>query len=134
MALPEGIVVVVKRDCPTCTLIAPVIGQLADRLGPSLTVFSQDDPSFPDTVPAVVDDRSLETSWRLGVSTVPTMLKVTAGREEERTEGWERGRWEAFTGVSGLGAGLPATSRGAGRAHSTPASATSCWCASAPAA
>jgi hypothetical protein len=114
MALPEGIVVVVKRDCPTCTLIAPVIGQLADRLGRALTVFSQDDPTFPDTVPAVVDDRSLETSWRLDVSTVPTMVKVTGGREQERTEGWERARWEAVTGVTGLGAGLPGYRPGCG--------------------
>jgi hypothetical protein len=37
---PDGIVAVVKRDCPTCTLVAPVMGQLAARLGSGLTVFS----------------------------------------------------------------------------------------------
>ena len=59
--LPSGLVAFVKRDCPTCTLVAPVLGDLARRA--KLTVFSQDDPSFPPGV-TVVDDTSLETSWR----------------------------------------------------------------------
>jgi hypothetical protein len=55
----------------------------------------------------VVDDRSLDVSWRLDLTTVPTLLRVAEGKEVERLEGWERQRWEAFTGVAGLGAGLP---------------------------
>jgi hypothetical protein len=105
--LPEGIVAVVKRDCPTCTLVAPVLGDLAVRLADGLTVFTQDDPAFPDTVPQVVDDTSLDMSWRLEVTTVPTLLRVENGRESGRLEGWARDRWEAFTGVGDLGPGLP---------------------------
>jgi hypothetical protein len=52
--LPQGgPVAVVKRDCPTCVLAAPVLGDLA-RQG-ELTVYTQDDPSFPETVPALLD-------------------------------------------------------------------------------
>jgi hypothetical protein len=105
--LPDGIVAVVKRDCPTCTLVAPVLGQLAGRLGSGLTVLTQDDPAFPETVPDVIDDRSLERSWRLDVTTVPTLLRLENGTEAGRVEGWMRDQWEVFTGVAGLGAGLP---------------------------
>ena len=45
--LPDGLVAVVKRDCPTCELVAPVLGDLHDRAG--LTVITQDDPSFRPT-------------------------------------------------------------------------------------
>ncbi|MEZ5340256.1 MAG: hypothetical protein R2706_02065 [Acidimicrobiales bacterium] len=42
----NGLVAVVKRDCPTCELVVPVLDQLAS-VG-DLTVFSQDDPTFPN--------------------------------------------------------------------------------------
>ena len=29
----DGLVAVVKRDCPTCVLAAPVLGELAQRAG-----------------------------------------------------------------------------------------------------
>jgi hypothetical protein len=45
--LPDGVVAFVKRDCPTCTMIAPVLAELSTTRG-DMTVFSQDDPSFPD--------------------------------------------------------------------------------------
>jgi hypothetical protein len=48
----DGLVVVVKQDCPTCRLVAPVLGDLG------ATVYSQDDPAFPDGV-AVRDDTGL---------------------------------------------------------------------------
>ena len=102
--LADGWVAVVKRDCPTCVLVAPVLQQLADA--GSLTVYSQDDPGFP-AGPTVVDDRELETSWRLGVETVPTLLRVEHGVEVERTVGWLRSAWEQLTGVPGLGPDLP---------------------------
>ena len=58
-ALPEdGLVAVVKRDCPTCVMTAPVLGELARRAG--ITVYSQDDPGFPDTVP--LRDRAISAS------------------------------------------------------------------------
>ena len=111
MQLPDGWVAVVKRACPTCELVVPVLTQLA-AAGP-LTVLSQDDPSFPAGL-TVVDDRELERSWRLQVQTVPTLLRVEDGAEVERTEGWLRERWEALTGVAGLGPGLPEHRPGCG--------------------
>ena len=102
--LPDGWVAVVKRECPTCVLVAPVLQQLAGA-GP-LTVVSQDDPAFPDGT-TVVDDRELEASWRLGIETVPTLLRVEHGVEVARTVGWLRTEWETLTGVPELGSGLP---------------------------
>ena len=63
-------------------------------------------------------------SWRLDIDTVPTLLRVEGGKEQERTEGWERGRWEAFTGVDGpRRRACPSTGPAAARAPSTPTSA-----------
>ena len=101
--LPSGVVAVVKRDCPTCVLVAPVLADLAKRV--ELTVYSQDDPGFPEGI-AVEDDRSLEFSWHHAIEAVPTLLRVVDGREQERALGWHRGEWEQLTGVDGLGPGI----------------------------
>ncbi|HLY84666.1 MAG TPA: thioredoxin family protein [Acidimicrobiales bacterium] len=111
--IPDGLVAVVKRECPTCELVAPVLVELAER-GIDLTVYSQDDPSFPPGVKAVVDDIDLSVSYRLGVTTVPTLLRVARGAEAERVEGWRRDQWETMTGQTGLGAGLPEYRPGCG--------------------
>ena len=107
MELPDGLVAVVKRDCPTCTLVAPVLAQLSRVPELSLTVWSQDDPTFPEGAHQVVDDTSLERSWHLDVETVPTLLRVEGGVEVARVEGWLRSSWEELTGVGTLGADLP---------------------------
>src|SRR5579859_445521 len=111
--IPDGLVAVVKRECPTCELVAPVLVELAER-GIDLTVYSQDDPSFPPGVKAVVDDIDLSVSYRLGVTTVPTLLRVAGGTEAQRVEGWRRDQWETLTGQTGLGAGLPEYRPGCG--------------------
>jgi hypothetical protein len=103
--LPAGLVAVVKRGCPTCTLVAPVLADLARR--ETLIVYSQDDPAFPPGVGAR-DDTSLGVSWHHAIETVPTLLRVGAdGRETGRIVGWQREEWEKFTGCTGLGPGLP---------------------------
>ncbi|SNS15254.1 hypothetical protein SAMN06893096_102253 [Geodermatophilus pulveris] len=96
MQLPDGLVAVVKRDCPTCLLVEPVLRELG------AAVWCQDDPDWFDG-----DDTSLELSHRLGVETVPTLLRVDGGRETARTVGWSREQWAELTGVPGLGEGLP---------------------------
>jgi hypothetical protein len=105
--LPEGLVAVVKKDCPTCELVAPVLEDLADRA--SLTVVTQDDPAFPVAADWVIHDRDLALSWHHDIETVPTLLRVEDGTQADgaRLEGWSRDQWEAFTGVDGLGEGLP---------------------------
>ncbi|MBW2388991.1 MAG: thioredoxin family protein, partial [Deltaproteobacteria bacterium] len=75
-ALPNGIVAFVKRDCPTCELVAPVLRELAE--GGSLTVYCQDDPTFPSGI-EVSDDTSLEVSWHQKIEAVPTLLRVEDG-------------------------------------------------------
>ena len=103
--LPDGLVAVVKRDCPTCVLVAPVLRQIATDT--TLTVYTQDDPDFPDGIDAL-DDRDLSISWHYEIETVPTLMRVRDGVEQERIVGWARAQWAAFTGLSlELGAGLP---------------------------
>jgi hypothetical protein len=109
--LPDGIVAFVRRDCPTCELVAPVLADLAGR-GP-LAVYTQDDPSFPPGVERV-DDTGLSASWHYQIEAVPTLLRVEGGVVKERVLGWHRGEWEALCGVSGLGPDLPETRPGCG--------------------
>jgi hypothetical protein len=111
--LPDGLVAVVKRDCPTCVLIEPVLRQLAAG-AVRLHVYSQDDPSFPTSVSGVRDDRELEVSYRLGVQIVPTLVHVQDGKETGRALGWNRKEWETLTGVPGLGRDLPENRPGCG--------------------
>jgi hypothetical protein len=108
----DGLVAVVKRDCPTCVLVAPVLADLAQCT--DLVVLTQDDPSFPEGVEGVVDDTDLDFSWHHDLDTVPTLLRFEGGEEADRIVGWDRGQWEAFTGVTGLGADLPGWRPGCG--------------------
>jgi hypothetical protein len=109
--LPAGLVAFVKRDCPTCTLVAPVLARMASET--ELTVFSQDDPAFPSGT-RIVDDRSLQYAWHHGIDTVPTLLRVRDGEVVGRAIGWHRGEWEQVSGVSGLGPELPEWRPGCG--------------------
>jgi hypothetical protein len=102
--LPDGLVVFVKRECPTCELVVPVLEALRARGG--VHVIVQDDPSFPAGL-APQHDADLAFSWHHGIEAVPTLLRVAEGREKERAVGWQRDEWEAISGRSGLGEGLP---------------------------
>lgn len=104
--LPDGLIAVVKRDCPTCRLIEPVFGQLMTNRVP-LVVYTQDDPAFPSTIPNVEDDTSLERSYELNIEIVPTLIRVEQGLEVARLVGWNRTDWQRFTGVDNLGQELP---------------------------
>ncbi len=104
-ALPDGLVAVVKEDCPTCVLVAPVLADLAERA--DLTAITQDNAEFPQAAPWVIHDADLALSWHHDVVTVPTLMKVENGAPTESIEGWKRDEWEAFTGVDGLGTDLP---------------------------
>ena len=114
----DGVVAVVKRDCPTCTLTVPVLGELARRV--ELAVYTQDDPSFPESVPARIDDTALDVSYRLRIEIVPTLLRFEAGQEVDRIMGWHRGEWERLTGIAGLGSDLPDMRPGCGARNIEP--------------
>ena len=102
--LPDGVVVFVKRDCPTCELVVPALAQLAAEA--PLTIYTQDDVAFPQGLDPV-DETSLERSWQHEIEAVPTLLRIEKGAEVERVLGWHREEWEALTGISGLGPELP---------------------------
>ncbi|MFN3258485.1 MAG: thioredoxin family protein [Ilumatobacter sp.] len=110
-ALPDGLVVVVKRECETCVTVVPVLRQLA--AAGELHVYSQDDPEFPGD-PAAIDDTDLALSWHHDIETVPTLIRVEDGVEVDRTVGWSRAAWEALTGIDGLGPDLPVMRPGCG--------------------
>ena len=107
----DGFVAVVKHDCETCRTVAPVLARLHEDV--SLTVHTQDDPTFPEGM-VPVDDTDLSFSWHHDIETVPTLIRFEGGEEVERTVGWSRESWEALTGVDGLGPELPPMRPGCG--------------------
>ncbi|MFT7599096.1 MAG: hypothetical protein ACI8TP_002021 [Acidimicrobiales bacterium] len=110
--LPDGLVVVVKRDCETCEMVAPLLATVAGSN--TLTVYSQDDPSFPNDLAGVIDDTSLEFSWHHDIETVPTLIRVEEGAETSRIIGWSRSEWQSFCGIDDLGSALPEMRPGCG--------------------
>ena len=114
----DGLVAFVKRDCPTCEMMVHVLGDLARQRG--LTVYTQDDPSFPETVLTRIDDTALDISHRLKIEIVPTLIRFEAGREVGRTYGWDRGEWERLSGIAGLGRDLPDARPGCGAKNVEP--------------
>lgn len=111
-AAANGLIAVVKAECETCAMIQGVLARLDDADG-GLTVYTQDDPAFPAVVDAI-DDTALERSFHLDIEVVPTLIRMRDGVEVERTFGWHRGDWETVSGLSDLGADLPAMRPGCG--------------------
>jgi len=92
--ISNGLVAVVKADCPTCVLVGPMLA------------------SEPITV--VSEDESLEFSYEHNIETVPTLLKFENGEVVERTEGWSRDLWRKIAGIETLGEDLPEHRPGCG--------------------
>ncbi|MFT4713319.1 MAG: hypothetical protein ACJAVI_002926 [Candidatus Azotimanducaceae bacterium] len=106
-------VLVLKEDCETCRLVAPLAGWLTDEL--DLEIYSQDNPKFPLGV-EVKDDTELEYSFHHKLETVPTLLVFDdSGKkgELERTEGWDKKEWQRLTGLE-FPSELPAFRPGCG--------------------
>ncbi len=119
--LREGLVAVVKADCPTCHLVEPALEQLSRASDDHLpfTVISQDDPAFP-TRPTPIYDADLDLSARLDVEVVPTLLRFENGSEVGRAIGWHRQQWQELAGVVDLAPGLPESRPGCGSLHLDP--------------
>ena len=111
MLKSDGLVAFVKRACPTCALIEPVLQRAAGAV-PAFQVVTQDDPRFPAKVPGLVDDRELDHSWLNNIEYTPTLVRFAGGREMERVVGWDRDGWRRLTGIRDLGEGLPASRPG----------------------
>ena len=105
--LPDGLVVIVKEECETCRMVAPLLGGLG------AVVYTQDDPGFPVGVDPIYDE-DLAVSWHHDIETVPTLIRMVDGREVERTVGWSRADWQRITGIADLGAELPVMRPGCG--------------------
>jgi hypothetical protein len=105
--LPDGLVVIVKQDCETCKMVAPLLSQF------DATVYTQDDPSFPAGVDPI-HDADLSISWHHDIETVPTLIRVIDGHEVERTVGWLKSDWQRITGIGTLGDDLPVMRPGCG--------------------
>jgi hypothetical protein len=117
-ATGDGLIAIVKRDCPTCELAGPVLATL--QQAGRLDVYSQDDPSFPEQVSKVIDDRELAASYNLDVEIVPTLIRVQGGKEADRTYGWDSAEWSRVAGQP-VGEGLPPIRPGCGAANVEPA-------------
>lgn len=111
--LPDGLIIIAKRECPTCILVEPLVRELAQGAKP-LTVYIQDDPAYAAGVVNAIFDETLEHSYRLNTEIVPTLIRVEAGQEVERTYGWHRGDWQRISGHPELGRSLPELRPGCG--------------------
>jgi hypothetical protein len=111
--IPDGLIVILKRACPTCTLIEPVLAQLAAGDVP-LTVIVQDTADFAVGRGTQVLDTDLGLSWQLDCEIVPTLIRREHGAELGRTYGWFREDWEAIARCPGLASELPASRPGCG--------------------
>ena len=90
----DGLVAVVKRDCPTCVMAAPVLGDWREHAG--LTVYHPGRSGLPrDRAGRVSTTPALDVSHRLKIEIVPTLI---------RFEGGSRGRPHLWLGPRRMGA------------------------------
>ena len=95
--------IVVKKDCPTCEMIEPALVELLAKYPGNVSVYVQDDPSFPETIKNKIDDTSLEFSYKNKIEIVPTLLCSIHSKETGRTIGWEKSEWQKLTDFPSLG-------------------------------
>jgi hypothetical protein len=102
----DGLVVFVKRACPTCALIEPQMREVAAARG-DFVVVSQDRADFPAGVARRVHDAELDLSYLNDIEATPTLIRYERGQAVERVMGWDRAEWQRLTGMASLGADLP---------------------------
>ena len=106
--------VVIKKDCPTCEMIETVLAELIATYPGKVTIYVQDDPSFPESIENKIDDTSLEFSYRNNIEIVPTLIRTTESKESARTYGWDKAEWRRLTSVASLGEPLDSFKPGCG--------------------
>ena len=95
MHFEDGYHLVLKRDCPTCTLIEPEVRKLVESgdFGQNFRIHIQNDPSYLSDLSQSVSDASFESSYRLKIETVPTLIRFENGEDTSRSVGWVRKEW-----------------------------------------
>ena len=106
--------VVIKKDCPTCEMIEPVLAELTTTYPGKVTIYVQDDPSFPESIENKIDDTSLEFSYRNNIEIVPTLICSSESKESARTYGWDKTEWQRLTNLASLGESLDSFKPGCG--------------------
>ena len=106
--------VVIKKDCPTCEMIEPVLVELTASYPGKVSIYVQDDPSFPESIENKIDDTFLEFSYRNNIEIVPTLICTTESKESARTYGWDKAEWRRLTNLSSLGESLDSFKPGCG--------------------
>ena len=104
--LTDGLVAFVKKACPTCYLIEPLMHDVAAARA-DFQVVTQDRAEFPAGVANKLHDAELDHSYLNDIEATPTLIRFAAGREVERVMGWDRAAWQRLTGIASLGASLP---------------------------
>jgi hypothetical protein len=106
---------IVKKSCPTCELIEPVVRELADTYGAALQVYVQDEAAYLSELPQQADDTALAFSYQQNIEIVPTLIRhETEAQSEQRLVGWDRQEWQEFTGLDQLGSDLISFKPGCG--------------------
>jgi hypothetical protein len=111
--MTDGYAVFVKRDCATCVLVSPVLAEIR-AAGLPLTIYTQDDPTFPDGMDDITSDLSLEAAFYNDIETVPTLLRIEGGKEQGRAVGWVKDEWHDLSQLPDIGKDLPAMRPGCG--------------------
>ena len=106
--------VVIKKDCPTCEMIETVLAELIATYPGKVTIYVQDDPSFPESIENKIDDTSLEFSYRNNIEIVPTLICSSESKESARTYGWDKAEWRRLTNLASLGESLDSFKPGCG--------------------
>ncbi len=110
----DGLVAIVKRDCPTCEMVVPALAQLARES--QLEIITQDDPDFPEGL-AATHDADLAFSRQLEVEIVPTLFRLEGGEVTDQAIGWHREQWQDLSGAANLAPELPPARPGCGSLH-----------------
>jgi len=95
-------------------MIETVLAELIATYPGKVTIYVQDDPSFPESIENKIDDTSLEFSYRNNIEIVPTLICSSESKESARTYGWDKAEWRRLTNLSSLGESLDSFKPGCG--------------------
>ena len=84
-------------------MIESALVELVTNYPGSVSIYVQDDPSFPKAIESTIDDTSLEFSYKNNIEIVPTLICSVESKETNRTIGWDKSEWQKLTNLPSLG-------------------------------